>query len=88
MKIKEGFILCPYMGKTVVVPSGNLEDNFNGIIKMNETSVDVWKWVEEGKELQEIYSLYAEDYSVDMETATHDVDFVVEQMKQAGVFED
>ncbi len=87
MKIKKGFMLCPVMGKTMAISTGDLEKDFPGMIKMNEPSADVWKWIEEGKELPEIYALYAATYDIDPDRAKTEVDGVVEKMAQAGIFE-
>lgn len=87
MKIKKGFMLCPVMGKTMVIATGELEKEFRGMIKLNESSTDIWKWLEEGKEPEEIYPLYAATYGIGLELAKSDVDGLVEQMKEAGIFE-
>lgn len=80
-------MLCPVMGKTMIIPTGDLEKEFKGMIKLNESSTDIWKWIEAGKELDEIYSLYTETYGVGADVAKRDVDGIVMQMQQAGVFE-
>jgi len=80
-------MLCPVMGKTMVVATGELSKVFTGMIKMNDSSTVIWKWVEEGKDVEEIYKLYASEYDIDIELAKSDVDFVVGQMLEAGVFE-
>jgi len=80
-------MLCPVMGKTMIIPTGDLEKEFQGMIKLNESSTDIWKWIEAGKELDEIYNLYAETYGIGVDLAKKDVDGIVTQMQQAGVFE-
>lgn len=87
MKIKKGFMLCPVMGKTMAISTGELEKECPGMIKMNEPSADVWRWIEEGKELPEIYALYATTYGIEDSQARTEVDFVVAQMTAAGIFE-
>lgn len=87
MKIKKGFMLCPVMGKTMAISTGELEKECPGMIKMNEPSADIWKWIDEGRELPEIYSLYAETYGIEPSQARTEVDSVVEQMTKAGIFE-
>lgn len=87
MKIRKGFMLCPVMGKTMAISTGELEKDFPGMIKMNEPSADVWKWIEAGKELEEIYDLYARTYGIELPQARSEVDGVVEQMTAAGIFE-
>ena len=85
MKIKKGFLLCPVMGKTMAISTGELEKEFPGMIKMNESSTDIWKWIDAGKELQEIYELYASTYGIDANLAKNEVDSVVKMMDEAGI---
>lgn len=87
MKIKKGFLLCPVMGKTMAISTGELEKEFPGMIKMNESSTDIWKWIDAGKELQEIYELYASTYGIDANLAKNEVDNVVKMMNEAGILE-
>lgn len=87
MKIKKGFVLCPVMGKTMAISTGDLEKEFPGMIKMNEPSADIWKWIEEGKELAEIYGLYVSTYGIEEGQARTEVDSVVDQMAKAGILE-
>lgn len=87
MKIKKGFMLCPVMGKTMAISTGELEKEFPGMIKMNEPTADIWKWIEEGKELPDIYELYAETYGIEADQARSEVDSVIDQMTKAGIFE-
>jgi len=87
MKIKKGFLLCPVMGKTMAISTGELEKEFPGMIKMNEPSTDIWHWIDDGKELDEIYSLYATTYGISHEQAKAEVDGVVSMMNEAGILE-
>ncbi|MCQ2344852.1 MAG: PqqD family protein [Paludibacteraceae bacterium] len=87
MKIKKGFLLCPVMGKTMAISTGELEKEFPGMIKMNETSTDIWKWIEAGKEREEIHRLYAETYDIEAAQAQEEVDGVIRQMEEAGILE-
>lgn len=87
MKIKKGFMLCPVMGKTMAIATGELEKEFHGMIKMNEPSADIWRWIEGGKEISEIYSLYASTYSIDQNQAKDEVDGVIKMMSEAGILE-
>lgn len=81
-------MLCPVMGKTMAISTGELEKSFPGMIKMNEPSADIWKWIDDGRALEEIYGLYAETYGIGADQARSEVDGVVAQMAAAGVFED
>lgn len=87
MKIKKGFVLRPTLGYIVVVATGELAGKFNGMIKLNETSADIWRWIDEGLSREELINRYADTYKVSLEIAARDYDAMVEQMNEAGVFE-
>jgi len=87
MKIKKGFVLRPTLGYTVVVATGDLAAQFNGMIKLNETSADIWRWIDEGLSREEVINRYAGTYNVSIEIAARDYDSMVEKMNEASVFE-
>lgn len=87
MKIIKGFELCQVMGKTMAVPSGALSRTFPGMIKMNEPSADIWRWIEAGHDLAEIESLYAQTYDIPAAQAAEEVQQVIAMMRQAGILE-
>lgn len=87
MKIRKGFVLRPTLGYTLVVATGDLADKFNGMIKLNGTSADIWQWIDSGLDREEIIANYRKNYGVDEATAVRDFDTTVENMRAAGVFE-
>lgn len=87
MKIIKGFELCKVMGKTMAVPSGELSKTFPGMIKMNEPSADIWRWVEAGKETEEIIELYAQTYTIDRALAEREVKEVLAAMEASGILQ-
>jgi len=87
MKIKKGFVLRPTLGYTMVIASGEMTGKFNGMIKLNENSVDIWKWIDQGFDRDVIIDIYSIYYKVGKDIATRDVDFVIESMRSAGVLE-
>lgn len=87
MKIIKGFELCKVMGKTMAVPSGELSKTFPGMIKMNEPSADIWRWVEAGKETEEIIELYAQTYAIDRALAEREVKEVLAAMEASGILQ-
>lgn len=75
------------MGKTMAVPSGELSKTFPGMIKMNEPSADIWRWVEAGKDTEEIIELYAQTYAIDSAQATIEVKEVLAAMEASGILQ-
>jgi len=87
MKIKKGFMLVPTLDYFVVVSTGQLEKEFNGIIKLNETSADIWRFIDQGLTREEVIERFAATYGVGIDVATSDVDQTIANMQAAGVFE-
>ncbi len=88
MKIKNGFVLRPTLGYTIVVATGDLASSFNGMIKLNETSADIWRWIDKGLSREDIITRYIQTYGVDEQTASMDVDTTIGNMREADVFEE
>lgn len=48
MKIKEGYLLREVAGSNIVVPIGEGELNFSGVITLNDVGAFFWKNLEKG----------------------------------------
>jgi len=88
MKIKEGFAKRKIGERYIVVTSGALSREMNIIIEMNETSSDIWDYVEQGMNIEEIAQALAEKYEISKEKAKDDAEKLIAQMAQAGIFKD
>ena len=87
MKLKQEFVLRTIVGETVLIPVGNLEDEFQGIITLNETGKFIWEKLVEGKEPEKIAEDMAEIYDVTKEQAYSDIDEICGQLKKLGIYE-
>ncbi len=88
MKIIEKMVLSEVAGEIVAVPSGKAAEVFHGIIRLNETSRDIWIGIEEGKSADEIAADLVEKYDgVDLENAERSVLRLIGQIEEAGLFE-
>ncbi len=47
MKLNKLYVIKDIAGETVIVPTGNAIQNFNGLISTNEVAGFIWKHVEE-----------------------------------------
>ena len=88
MKIKKGFAKRKIGSRYVVVATGELAKEMNIIIEMNETSSDIWDFIEKGMSDGEIAFALSEKYEIPLEKANFDVLSLIEKMKEAGIFED
>ncbi len=89
MKIKEGFILRKVADTSVVVAVGKAAESFKGMISLNESATFLWNKLESGVEdIKELTDALMEEYGIDNELASRDVNAFVEKVKDAGCFED
>ncbi|MBR3173689.1 MAG: PqqD family protein [Eubacterium sp.] len=87
MKIKEGFILRNVAGSFVVVPVGDATIDFNGMMNLNETGAFLFEKMIEGTTREDLIKALTEEYDVDEETASKDVDLFIEKVEKEDLFE-
>lgn len=88
MKIRKGFVLREVAGRQVVIATGDAAKNFNGIIKLNESAVMLWKMIEKGADEERLAQKIIETYEVDEATAYNDVSMFVTKLKGAGIVDE
>lgn len=88
MKIKDGFTLRTMLGENIVVGEGLAQVNFNKLITLNETAAFLWKEVS-GKEFTKVdlVQLLLDNYEVEEERASADVDKLLDTWRQEGIVE-
>ena len=88
MKIKDGFTLRTMLGENIVVGEGLAQVNFNKLITLNETAAFLWKEVS-GKEFtkEDLVQLLLDNYEVEKERASADVDKLLDTWRQEGIVE-
>ena len=69
MKIVKEFILREIAGETVLVPTGNTAQEFNGLLTLSESAAFIWENIEKVESLEEMIELILENYEVDREVA-------------------
>ena len=87
MKIKEGYLLREVAGSNIVVPIGEGELNFSGVITLNDVGAFFWKKLEKGCTKEELLDSLLAEYEIDKETASSDIDEFVGKLKEAGLLE-
>ena len=74
MKIKSGYLLRNIEGEWVIFPIGNDTLDFNGLLRVNETGVFLWRMLESEIEYEILVTALLEEYPVDRQTAEKDLD--------------
>ena len=87
MKIKDGFVKRKIGSRYIVVTTGELSKKMNVVIEMNDTTSDIWDFTEQGLNEEEIACKLAEKYDISQEKAKKDTEKIINQMREAGVFE-
>lgn len=85
MKLKQEFVLRDIAGDSVLIPVTSRNDEFQGIITLNETGVFIWKRIEEGKEREEIVADLLAEYNVEEEHAVRSVDNFCNHLNELGI---
>ena len=83
MKMKEGFILRKVGTQYVAAATGKASENFNGIIRLNESGAFVFRQLQEGATAEELAGRLLEEYDVDEAAARQDVDRFLAALKEA-----
>lgn len=87
MKIREGFLLHTMDKDYVAVPVGKTAEQFNGMVRLNETGAFVWKQLEKDLSRDEIVNAVCGEYEVDEQTAGKSVDAVIQKLREENIIE-
>ncbi|MBQ2809995.1 MAG: PqqD family protein [Clostridia bacterium] len=88
MKIREGFVLRDVAGKTFVVATGALSEEFSGMITLNETGKFIWNCIAEGLEGEQIVEkILATFEDADKEIVTKDVETFINKLIEGKIVE-
>lgn len=88
MKIKEGYILREVAGSNIVVPIGNAQVSFNGIMTLNDVGTFIWKKLEKGADNDEILNAILDEYDVERDRAQWDLNLYIEKLRSKDLIED
>ena len=67
MKLNKLYVVKDIAGETVIVPTGNAIENFNGLISTNEVAGFIWKHAEECETPDDMVKMVADEYEGDPE---------------------
>lgn len=88
MKIKKGFEITEVCGEHVLMGMGEENIDFSKIISFNETSLFVWRKMEQGVDtVDAIVEAMTAEYEVAADVARPDVQALIDKLVQLGVVE-
>ena len=88
MKIKDGFVLREIADKIVVVPTGDLINEFNGMINLNGTGKFIWEQLGENTTVEDIVNKLMQKYGIDENKAKEDTEKFIQKLRDAKIIEE
>ena len=83
MKLNKKFLTREILGEIVLVPIGQSDESFNGMITMNSIGKFIWDNIE--KDHDEILSLILDEYEVEKTVAEKDLDEFLDKLRQVDI---
>lgn len=88
MKIKEGFVLREVANQAIVIAVGKASETFKGMIRMNQTSKDIWNYIQKGLDVEDIVLEMKKKYDVDETIIRKDVLYIISVLRENNILED
>ena len=83
MKLKKKFLTREILGEIVLVPIGQSDESFNGMITLNTIGKFIWDNIE--KDHDEILSLILDEYEVEKDVAKADLDEFLNILRENNI---
>ena len=87
MRVKDGFILRKVGIQYVVAATGKASENFNGMMRLNESGAFAFRLLQEGITKDELVRRIVAEYDVGEEAARRDVENFLAALDEANAFE-
>ena len=87
MRLKDELMLHKVSDETVVVPTGKLSIEFQGIIRNNETAGFIMGLLKEERTEEELVDEILQVYDVDRETVSRDVHRIIMMLEEEGLLQ-
>lgn len=88
MKIKDGFVLREIADTIVAVPTGDLVNEFQGMINLTNSAKYVWELLQEDTTIDEVAEKLSQKYNIDINKAKEDVEKFINNLKNSNLIED
>lgn len=88
MKIKEGFVTRKIADTIVAVPTGELVNEFQGMINLTNSAKFVWDLLQENTTIDEITNKLSKKYNIDINKAQSDVEIFINKLRKYNIIEE
>lgn len=86
MQIKQGIVLNEVCGEHFLVPMGEENIDFSKLIALNESSLLLWKRMEQGPfETDDLLKTILDEYEIDEATARQDIEAFLNELRAENV---
>ena len=85
MELKKKIVLRNIVGETILVPIGQDNEAFNGLITINELGRFIWDNYENAKDEDDLLQKILDEYEVEKEVAKADLDEFLQTLKNAEI---
>ena len=76
------------VGEKILMPVGDNITKFNGTVLLNAVSAFVWEKLQEPVSKEELLQVVLDRFEVDAETASRDLDGLLEKFAELGILEE
>ena len=88
MKIKDGFVLREIADTIVAVPTGELVNEFQGMINLTNSAKFVWELLQKDTTIDEIADKLSKKYNIDINKAKEDAEKFINNLKESNLIEE
>lgn len=85
MKLNKDFMIRHIANETIVVPTGDASQNFNGMITLNGVASFIVENIEQCKSEDELIEKMLEEFEIDKDTLRNDAMEFLEQLLKVGI---
>lgn len=85
MRLKYMFETIELDGQIVAIPVGEKADEFQGVIKLNETAAYIFDRLKEDTTKEAIIQALEEEYDIPVETIANDVEYYIAMFTEKGL---
>ena len=85
MEVKKQMVLREIAGDYALIPVGDTVIENNGLFSLSETGARIWELLPQADGAEQLVDALLEEYDVDRETLSRDVDEFLEQLRQMEI---
>ena len=85
MRIDKEFVLREIAGDYIIIPTGKMVLDFNGLITVNEVGASLWNMLQEEVTVEDLVKGILEEYEVEEDVAKEDILEFLGKLENSGI---